>query len=155
MENKGIGFWDLMFGAGPALQTIYQLGFRPKEEDLYELTGEQYDKYLEDTGDTSGERVYMLLPHDAKKYADTASGNEVMVLTESDKATMERAWQIVESYCKESGREFHSDEEMLQYAATRLPEAFTQGTRFEVNHKSRMFVTKAEEGGPAGRGSHL
>ena len=145
MENKGIGFWDLMFGAGSALQMIFKLGFRHKEEDLYELTGEQYEKYRQDTGDTSGERVYMILPHDAKNYADTASGDEVMVLTEDDKATLERAWSIVERYCEKSGKEFHSDEEMLQYTATQLPDVFTNGTRYEINHTSKMYATKSDD----------
>ena len=145
MSNAN-GFWDLLFGAGPALQVIYKIGFRPKEDDFYELTAEQYEKYLQDTGDTSGERVYMILPHNAKDYANTASGGEVMVFTESDKDSFERAWGIVERYCAKSDSVFHSDDEKLQYAATLLPDVFTNGTRFEINHTSRMYTIKTEEG---------
>ena len=144
MSNAN-GFWDLLFGAGPALQLIYKMGFRPKKDDFYELTAEQYEKYLRDTGDTSGEKVYMILPHNPKDYANIATGSEVMAFTESDLDTLERGWGIVERYCGKSGREFHSDEEKLQYAATLLPDVFTKGTSFEVNHTSRMYAVKAGE----------
>lgn len=140
------GFWDLLFGAGPALQIIYKIGFRPKEEDFYELTDDQYEKYCKDTGDTSGQRVYMILPRNPKDYANTASGDEIMALTESDMDSLERGWGIVERYCEKSGREFHSDEEKLQYAATLLLDVFTKGTRFEIYHTSKMYVVKTEEG---------
>lgn len=37
LRLKKYGFFDLLFGGGEAIQSIFQLGFIPKEEDFREF----------------------------------------------------------------------------------------------------------------------
>ena len=136
--------FDLFFGAGPALISIYKMGFRPKEEDLVEMTPEQYQKFYE-TEKNTGEKVYLLLPKDPKKYDSIASGKDVIVLTESDVDTFRRGWNIVEQYCEKKGMSKASDEEKLACAAAFLPDVFTKGTKYELYAQSKMYPIKSKE----------
>lgn len=141
---EGFNAFDLLFVSGPALKEIYKMGGLPKSDDLLELTPEQYQKYYETAKDT-GEKVFMYLPKDPQVYAALASADEVMVFTEGDLAIFQRAWQIVEIYCVRKDMQNASEEEKLACAAAFLPSVFTEGTRFEKYHKSRMFPVLTSE----------
>ena len=125
--------FDLLFGAGPAIRTIMELGFMPHDDDLLELTADQYESFFRTNGYTD-EKIYVLLPKDQRFIPDDEC-NEIRVCTESDIETLKRAWQIVESYCKDSSSELLTDQSKIRYAASRLPAAFSEGTRFD---KSKM-----------------
>ena len=109
MENeiRDIHPFDLFFGAGPALMHIFKLGFRPKREDMFELT-------------------------------------------ESDIDALRRGWQIVENICSKAEHiKLRSDEMKLQYAASVLPQVFTEGTRFEGFAKGNIravYMRDTQEG---------
>ena len=130
--------WDLFFGAGHAVHTIMKLGFMPKDEDFLELTAEQYRQFFEKEGYTE-EKVYALLPKDPKHYVES-NFNELNICTESDIATLKRGWQIVESYCKESGFKFTTDQQKLMYAATRLPDVFSRDTPFDTSKRGNLSI---------------
>lgn len=148
--NEGNVF-DLLFGAGPALREIYKLGFMPKEEDLLEMTPEQYEKFYENEENT-GEKVYLLLPSDPSKSASVACDDGVIAVTESDVEVFRRAWNIVENYCKKHDMEKASDEDKLACAAAFLPSTFTEGTKFEKYHTSRMFPVHTDRSDEADNG---
>ena len=38
-------FFDLLFGGGEAIQSIFQLGFIPKEEDFREFSSVEYQQF--------------------------------------------------------------------------------------------------------------
>lgn len=139
---EGFDFFDLMFVSGPALKMIYSFGFKPQKEDFLEMTAEQYQKYYETEKDT-GERMYLFLPKDPKKYAAVAAGKEALAVSESDIDIFDHAWQIVERYCKE--KDLHDDEEKLAYAATRLPDVFTEGTRFDLYKQGHLYPIKSRK----------
>lgn len=40
-------FFDLLFGGGEAIQSMFQLGFIPKEEDFREFSSVEYQQYNE------------------------------------------------------------------------------------------------------------
>ena len=133
--------FDLLFGIGPALQSLFRLGFRPQEEDLHELTCEQYESYFRQNGHTN-EKVYALLPKDPKKLsAISDEPDSLVVITESDLCYMKSAWRTVERYCaKAEGVTFHTDEEKLLYTASQLPDVFIEGTRYEGFARCNMRV---------------
>ena len=136
-------FFDLIFGAGPAITKIMGLGFMPKDEDFLELTAEQYAKLYEQEGYTE-EKVYALLPKDPNHYV-ASEANELNICTESDIATLKRGWQIVENYCAKSGMTFTTDRQKLMYAASKLPAVFSQGTPFECAHNSNMQIASIND----------
>lgn len=111
----------------------------PKDSDYFELTSEQYESYYKTEGYTD-EKIYVLLPQDNRRIVN-ADYNELMVFSESDIETMKRGWQIVESYCKQSGRDFSSEYEQLEYAASKLPSVFSHGTPFEYAHETKLRVS--------------
>ena len=133
-----MGLFDLLFGAGPAITKIMALGFMPKDEDFLELTPEQYEKFYAQNGHTE-EKVYALLPKDPKHYVESKF-NELNICTESDIATLKCGWQIVESYCKESGFAFTTDQQKLMYAATRLPDVFSRDTPFDISKRGNLSI---------------
>ena len=122
-----------IFSPIPAIQEIFKLGFMPQDDELFELTCEQYQAYYdsaeEDDEINPDEKVYMLLPKDTQKYGEFASG-DVFTLTESDIMLFKRAEAIIESYCKKSGKTFNNFEEKLFYAASQMPDLFSEGTKY-------------------------
>ena len=136
--------FDLMFGAGPAITKIMELGFMPKDGDFLELTPQQYQKFYEQEGYTE-EKIYVLLPKDPKHYVASGPG-ELNICTASDIATMKRGWQIVENYCEKSGMTFTTDRQKLMYAASQLPDVFSQGTPFECAHNSNLKIASINDG---------
>lgn len=130
--------WDLFFGAGPAVHTIMEMGFMPKDEDFLELTAEQYRQFFEKEGYTK-EKVYTLLPRNPQHYVPSQF-NELNICTESDIATMKRGWQIIEHYCEKSEHVLSSDREKLAYAASKLPDVFSKGTQFEYAHHTHLKI---------------
>ena len=131
--------FDILFGAGPAVIEIMKLGFMPKDSDFYELTSEQYESFYKTEGYTD-EKVFVLLPQENRRIVNS-DFNEIMVFSESDIATMKRGWQIVECFCERSGREFSSEYEKLEYAASKLPSVFSAGTPFEYAHETQLRVS--------------
>lgn len=126
-----MNIWDF-FRSAEVLRAVFQLGYVPKKEEFYELTPEQYERYYETEGknDVRDKKVFMLLPHDAQKYAEIAS-EDVFVVTEEEMSYFDNAEYLIDSYCKKSNTKFDSFEDKLYYVAKLLPDVFTQDTKFE------------------------
>jgi hypothetical protein len=123
--------WDL-FKSLEVLRAAFQLGYAPKREEFYELTPEQYVRYYETEGkhDLRNQKVFMLLPHDAQKYAEIASG-DVFVVTEQEMSYFENIEPMIDSYCKNSEIPLDSFEDKLYFAAKFVPHICVKGTKFE------------------------
>ena len=71
-------FFDLLFGGGEAIQSIFQLGFIPKEEDFREFSSVEYQQFNEKECDICG-KMYTFnsdLP---------VSGNDIYAFSEKEK----------------------------------------------------------------------
>jgi hypothetical protein len=123
-----------------ALKIVFQLGYMPEKDEFYELTPEQYEQYYKTEGqhDARDRKIFMLLPHDAKKYNEIAS-EEVFVVTEQEMSYFDNAGRIIESYCKNSDTPFDSFEDKLYYVAKLVPDVCVEGTKFE---KPRLTVVR-------------
>jgi hypothetical protein len=120
---------------------VFKLGFVPEDDELYELTPEQYQRYyatVEEADESLGEKVYMILPKDSQKYVELASG-DVFTLTEEEVLLTRRAEELFETYCADSGRKFNNFEEKLCYCASVMPDVVSQGTKYENCKKSVKF----------------
>jgi hypothetical protein len=114
-----------------ALGGIFQLGYIPAKEEFYELTPEQYERYYEtEVMEEKGEKIFMLLPGNVKKYNELASG-DVFVCSEKEISMLEDLEKEIDKYCEDSGKTFETVEEKLHYLARMLPDYFTEGTKFE------------------------
>ena len=116
------------------VQVIFQLGFVPEDDELYELTPEQYQAYYdgaeEEEEDISyDEKVYMLLPKDPQKYSEFAA-KDVFVLAESDIILIKKAEELIEKYVVKSGKKFSDFEEKLRYVASVMPAVASDGTKY-------------------------
>lgn len=120
----------MFFGAGPCVKILMKLGFMPKETDFYELTPKQYQKYYSTNEDTH-ERLYALLPSTQKVVIDEIGENDVAVFTEQNIDDIMKAEKIIDSYCKDATYPLPTDEDKLRYAAARLPDVFSKGSKFE------------------------
>jgi hypothetical protein len=114
------------------VMAIFKLGLVPEDDELYELTPEQYKHYyatVEDANEHLGEKIYVILPKDPQKYKElTFEG--VFTLTEKEVIFMKRAEKLIEEYCK--GKKFDNFHEKLCYCASVMPEVFSKGTKYGV-----------------------
>jgi len=125
-------FFD-MFSTLNGVVAIFKLGFVPKDSEFYELTTEQYQHYYTTAPEANehlDEKLYMILPEDSQKCAELAS-ESVFVLTEKDITTIKKAEELIEEYCKKSGKEFNNFEEKLYYCASVMPDVVAEGTKYE------------------------
>lgn len=112
------------------MQEIFRLGFIPQEDNFLELTDEQYAQFHAKEGE-SDERIFMLVSNNPH-IAIAEGENEISIVTESEKNYFASTAEIIKNYCKD--QPFASDEEKLRYAASKLPDCFTKGTRYEKYH---------------------
>jgi hypothetical protein len=126
-----MNIWDI-FRTAEVLKIIFQLGYIPEKEEFYELTPEQYEQYYKTEGqsDSRDQKVFMLLPHNVKKYNEIASG-EARVVTEQEMSYFNNAERLIDSYCKSSDTPFDSFEDKLYYVAKLVPDICVKGTKFE------------------------
>jgi len=128
-----------MFSILAGVQVILKLGYVPEDDEYYELTAAQYRAYYErrdkDDDTPLDAKIYMLLPKDTQKYREFAS-EDVFVITDSEIYFVRKGEELIEMYCKESGKTFNSFDEKLYYAASILPDAASKGTKYErKNHR--------------------
>lgn len=119
-------FFELMFGGGQAIRGIFKLGFIPKEESFREFTAEEYTAFHEKGSEDSG-KMYTF------KSEQTSDSKDIYAFSEEEKSLMLKGAQIIKNMCE--GKTFVSDEETLQYVASRLPSFFTMGSKYEKKEK--------------------
>jgi hypothetical protein len=119
------GFYETMFEVIPAIMQVFQMGYLPAEDEFYELTPDQYEKYYAEVERTD-ERLFMLLPQNPRFQTES---REIGVLTEAQISWFKRAGEIIERYCKESGKTFKDFDEKLAYCASVMPEVFSDGSK--------------------------
>lgn len=133
--------FDLLFGwGGQAIQLTFQYGFILKEEDFLELTDEQYLQFHIKMGECN-EKIFMIAPADPRN-AIEADSTELPIVTESQKDAFLEAAKDIEKYCE--GKDFHTDEEKLRFAARHMPDIFSKGSKYEKY--SKFTVTKRQKG---------
>jgi len=128
-KSSGLDIFSSLSG----VMIILKLGFVPEDEELYELTPEQYQHYYateENAKEHLGEKMYMILPKNSQKYVELAS-EDVFVLREEDVILMRKAEEFIENYCTKSEKEFNSFEEKLCYCASVMPSVVSKGTKYE------------------------
>ncbi|WP_418324128.1 hypothetical protein [Segatella sp.] len=94
-------FFDLLFGGGEAIQSIFQLGFIPKEEDFREFSSVEYQQFNEKECDICG-KMYTFnsdLP---------VSGNDIYAFSEKEKEFMLKGAEIIDNLCEK--KTFISDD---------------------------------------------
>jgi hypothetical protein len=128
-----------IFSSMGGVKVIFLLGFVPEDDELYELTAEQYQHYYDTAAEDAnerftGEKIYMVLPKDPKKYAEIAV-ESVFAFKEEEIHTIRRGEEIIENYCQKSGKEFKDFDEKLRYCASLMPSVFTKGTKYECYYK--------------------
>jgi hypothetical protein len=133
LQKKYMDIIDV-FRSLEALRAVFQMGYIPTKEEFYELTPEQYERYYESQpNDPRGEKVFMLLPHDAQKYNEIAV-EDVFVCTEHELHYFDNIEKMLDKYCKNSPTKLETIEDKLYYAARFVPDIFTDDTQF-ARHK--------------------
>ncbi|WP_455623272.1 hypothetical protein [Parabacteroides sp.] len=132
--------FDLLFGwGGQAMRLIFQYGFIPKEEDFLELTDEQYVQFHIKMGECN-EKIFMIAPVDPRNAVE-ADSTELPIVTESQRNAFLEAAKDIERYCE--GKDLHTDEEKLRFAARHMPNVFSKGSKYEKY--SKFTVTKRQK----------
>jgi hypothetical protein len=116
---------EMLFELAPAITQVFQMGYLPSEDEFYELTPEQYEAFYAQVERTE-ERLFMLLP---KNPEFQNSSREISVVTERQISWFKRAGEVIEAYCKDSGKTFKNFEEKLAYCATMMPPVFSDGSK--------------------------
>jgi len=120
------------------MQIIFNMGFVPTDEELSELTPEEYRRFYDSVATeedrVSKERIYVLLPKDPKLYAKFA-GEKALVFRETEVRSIKAGAETIEKSCKDSGKEFKTFDEKLRYCASVMPDVFSEGTKYARHHK--------------------
>ena len=132
--KKETDFFDTFFSA-IKMSMIFKIGYVPEDDELYELTTEQYEAFLNKAGRsryyTDG-KIFMVLPKDPKIYQEIAA-DDVFAITEMEVDYLNEAIEIVDEHCKESGKEFKNLDEKLRYCATVMPKSWSEGTKYTIS----------------------
>ena len=123
-------FFDLIFNVGPAIQVMMKMEYIPKESDFLELTPEQYMQYFKSNADT-GEKLFALLPPNHEVVYDDIGAHDIPIVTGKEKQSMLNASKVIDDYCESAKYPLPDDEAKLRFAAARLPDVFSKGTKFE------------------------
>jgi len=117
---------EMFFETFPAIKIIFELGFIPKEDEIYELSPEMYALYEGKGGDIS-KRLYTIVPRD--KEHRTAE-IEIGLLTEDDLPKIRKGVDAIRKHAKRARCESENDEEILMAAASVIPSVFSENSRF-------------------------
>jgi hypothetical protein len=96
--RAGFDFREAFSEVDAAVTMIFQLGYIPSDDEFYELTPEQYEKYQSDMEQTD-KRIFMLLP---KNPIYQTSSREVGVLTEEQISWFDKAQKVMKQYCRDA-----------------------------------------------------
>jgi len=111
----------------PAITAIFRLGFIPSPFDFYELTEEQYEAYQKQSGDMS-KPIYTIIPKNYK-YLDTS--NKINIVKMEELNRLGEAALFLHIYAMEGGCESQNSDDVLRFAADRLPRVVSDGTKLE------------------------
>lgn len=123
---------ELFFGTMPAVSIIYKdLGFVPTEDEICEISSEEYAAYEKQGGDIS-KRLYTVIPKEGKVLMPD---NVVGLFTEADIPRIMKAANILRRYAIDGGCDSDNSDDILATAALRLPSVFTEGTKYARRKK--------------------
>lgn len=130
--------FDLFLRVGPAIISIFKLGYEPKREMFHELTAEQYAK-LEEEGEDISKKWFTLLADDPKYEV-----SELLVVNESDIESLLDAVKYIDRLCakNDEAANFKSFQDKLKYAASVLPGVFSEDTPYAKAKQSNLKVVK-------------
>jgi hypothetical protein len=125
--NAGFSLYEAWNEIDVAAITIFALGHIPEEDEWYELTAAQYLQfYAKAPEQRSDDRIYMLLP---KNPVNMSSSREVGVITETQFNWIHKAKKVMNQYCHDFKKTFHTTHEELLWLTTVMPVEFSQGTK--------------------------
>lgn len=109
------------------IKIIFENFEEPKEEDIFELTGEEYQAFKRSPlADQADEKIYKWQPPNR-----SVECKEILILKESQKWILMQAAMTIENYVGRSNRKFDNYFDKLKFVATLMPSDFSKGTQFE------------------------
>ncbi len=129
---------ELLFRVGPAIKTVFELGYEPKEELFYELTADQYEQ-LERSGQDTSKRWFTIIPTNQKHDVP-----EVLIIDADGAKALLDAARYINHICTEAEppRQFSSFDDKLKYAATQLPSVFSQSSKYPSKEAPILKIVK-------------
>jgi hypothetical protein len=118
---------ELFFEIAPAMKAVLDLGFIPRESDIYELTPEQYTAYESKGGDISQKLFTVFSKIDKNNIPE----NEIWLLSEDDISKLWKGVKSIYKHAKRAGCASENDEDILAAAASVLPSEFSEDSRFK------------------------
>ena len=117
---------EMFFETFPAMKIIFELGFIPEEDEIYELSPEMYALYESKGGDIS-KHLYTIVPKDEK---NRTAENKIDLLTEDDLPKIWKGVAAIRRHAKRAGCESENEEYILAAAAAVIPSVFSENSRF-------------------------
>ena len=111
----------------PTVSKIFELGFIPSPEEIYEFTEDQYAAYRRQGGDIT-EKLYTLIP---KNYKYLGPPNEINMLSQEDTFKLGKAAVFLYIYARENGCTSESSDDVLSFTAKRLPAFITANSKYK------------------------
>jgi hypothetical protein len=133
--RAGFDFRETILQILNAATTIFEMGYIPSDDEFYELTPEQYEKFEEqaqhnkDLAEAEG-NIYMILPKDPRYQS---ASREVEVVTEDQMKWFGKAEKVFDQYCIDYGKTFTTIEQKLTWLTTVLPPAMSAGSKYRRN----------------------
>lgn len=109
------------------IKTIFENIEEPKEEDIFELTAEEYQAFKRSPlADEADEKIYKWQPPNR-----SFECKEILILKKSQKWILMEAAMTIEDYANRTNRKFDTYCDKLRFVATLMPSVFSKGTQFE------------------------
>ncbi len=78
------------------------------------------------------QKILAFMPENEKVFdkALEVYGNNYLIVGDEEVALFERTANVIENYCKESGKSFNTPTDKLKYVASILPDVFSKDTPY-------------------------
>lgn len=120
-----MNLYEMFFHDLPAIKSLFELGYLPKEDEVHEISPELYAVYESKGGDISN-RLYTITP----KGDNPIPENEINIIPEGDLPKLWKAVNFLRNYAKKAGCTSTNSEDILTTAASIMPDVLSENTRF-------------------------
>ena len=126
----------------PAMHFVFEIGYIPKESDFHELSPELYKAFQEkaspeDVKALAGKHLFAIVPDNEEACARMreVNGNNFIIVTKEECPVFLDVRKYFDTVCRNEGKHFDDEHDLLAYMASVMPSVFTDGTEFAVYQK--------------------
>ena len=127
----------IFFQIGPPIKLIFNLNYIPQKGDFKELNYDFYKKLQHKMSAAEmqiveNQKLFAFIPEDEKIFnkAVEVYGKNYLIFGEEEIDLFEKTVNVIDNFCKQSGKSFDTLTEKLKYVASVLPDILSKDTPY-------------------------